>query len=296
MNLKTAMDHFWSMNEIHSFNSTEIALYMYLIRINDLCSWKESFKHNNSKIIAGIKVTFKTLANARNKLKQAGMIDFVTKNGASETLYSLTFGNFTEARDEVSTEVKDEVYSKVSPRFGKGKVYTNCINNSSINKYIVKGQEKEKFLFVSIKNLNDYLQNFKGNKSHFILAYRFWKLWIEENPKASHLLKADVYQWVNTMKLIIVNDQNGVERMLAILEHFKRCQAKQLGFNDFWFTTISSLKAFRKTGKDDVKQIDKIAKEVNQTAEKQPEFHLAIETAIKKFKQYESSCTPSKQV
>ncbi|AQX84011.1 hypothetical protein ELBR111191_14705 [Elizabethkingia bruuniana] len=115
MNYLAAINNFWSMNEIHSFHSNEIALYFYLLRVNNLCSWKESFKHNNYKIMAAINISsFKTLSNARNKLKQSGLIDFKTKNGSAETEYSLsTLVKNTKVKDEVSDEVWDEVMTRL---------------------------------------------------------------------------------------------------------------------------------------------------------------------------------------
>ncbi|QQN57500.1 hypothetical protein I6H88_13710 [Elizabethkingia bruuniana] len=58
--------------------------------------------------------SFKTLSNARNKLKQSGLIDFKTKNGSAETEYSLsTLVKNTKVKDEVSDEVWDEVMTRL---------------------------------------------------------------------------------------------------------------------------------------------------------------------------------------
>ena len=102
MNYINAINNFWSMNEVYSFSPTEIALYFYLLRVNNLCSWKQYFNHNNYKVMASINVKdLRTLSNARNKLKQAGLIDFRTRNGSAEANYSLfTSANYAEVEEK----------------------------------------------------------------------------------------------------------------------------------------------------------------------------------------------------
>ena len=106
MNYIKQIKALWLSNEENSFTPTEISLYFYLLEVCNLCQWKNPFKRNNAKIEADLSISYKTLKNARNSLKQAGIIDFSTKNGSPNTSYFLaTFGNLDEVRDEVRDEI-----------------------------------------------------------------------------------------------------------------------------------------------------------------------------------------------
>ena len=113
MNYIELINKFWLLHEEHSFCTTEIALFFYLLKINNQCSWKESFRRNNSKIEADLRISFNTMKNARNKLQQSNVIDFKTKNGSSDVSYKITLSNFDEVGDEVTIEVGDEVAIEV---------------------------------------------------------------------------------------------------------------------------------------------------------------------------------------
>ena len=91
------------------FTPTEIALYFYLLESANLRKWPDTFTCINRKVENDLGVSYKTLAAAKNRLRQTGLIDFKSKNGSKATTFSLTFGNITKVRDEVLGEVGDEV-------------------------------------------------------------------------------------------------------------------------------------------------------------------------------------------
>ena len=113
MNYIELINKFWQLHEEHSFCTTEIALFFYLLKINNQCSWKESFRRNNSKIEADLRISFNTMKNARNKLQQSNVIDFKTKNGSSDVSYNITLSKFDEVGNEVTIEVGNEVTIEV---------------------------------------------------------------------------------------------------------------------------------------------------------------------------------------
>lgn len=125
MNYIQLINRFWASSEINSFRTTDIALYFYLLKVNNDCSWIESFRRNNRKIEVDLDISFNTLKDARNRLKIAGLIDFKTRNGDGNVLYTLS--KFDKVSDEVSDEVADEVGSRLLT-----------------SKYKDKGKDKEK--------------------------------------------------------------------------------------------------------------------------------------------------------
>ena len=123
------------MNEIYSFRPTEIALYFYLLKVNNLCSWRESFDHNNQKVLSSIGVSdIRSLNAAKNKLKQAGLINFKSKAGSSSTQYTLTYAKNAQlyVEDDAQLYVEDmssfmsskDKLNKTKPSFKKEAKYT----------------------------------------------------------------------------------------------------------------------------------------------------------------------------
>ncbi|HAY3545112.1 TPA: DUF4373 domain-containing protein [Elizabethkingia anophelis] len=150
-----------------------------------------------------------------------------------------------------------------------------------------------KLLFVSITNLNDSIQSFRGNKSYFFLAYRFWELWKKENPNHKHLEKAEAYDWVDTIRLIVETDKQTTKRLVGVLEYFRKCASKDTRFRDFWYKTIKSIKALRNVDKNGVKYIDSIAEDLNDAMDKHEDFKRLVMSNIKKLQDYESNKSPA---
>ncbi len=169
MNYIELINNFWIVNEEHSFQPTAVALYFYLLRVNNRCSWKETFKHNNKKIEAELSVSYKSLCTARN---------------VANTTYSLTSAIKDEVADEVSAEVVDEVEGEVRTRFGKSKDKPNKTKPKK------KKNTKETFdlsfvdvAFVSI--VKDFIQYRKSDLKKPFKTERGVKMFYNELLKLS---------------------------------------------------------------------------------------------------------------
>lgn len=120
MNYIELIKNFWLQHNAYSLTVTETALYFYLLETNNLCRWANTFNRNNSKVLADLGIaSLKTLSNARNRLKQVGLIDFKTKNGSPNVSYTLV--KFTEVRAKVTAEVSAEVTAEVGAEIIKHK-------------------------------------------------------------------------------------------------------------------------------------------------------------------------------
>ena len=113
MNYIEQIRGFWRSHEEHSFNTTEVALYFYLLEVCNICSWKNPFKRNNAKIEADLGISFYSLKNARNKLQQRGLISFRTKNGSPNVEYTLLM--IYKVTNEVTNKVGTEVGAELLP-------------------------------------------------------------------------------------------------------------------------------------------------------------------------------------
>lgn len=124
MNYIELIKDFWLQHNAYSLTVTETALYFYLLETNNLCRWANTFNRNNSKVLADLGIaSLKTLSNARNRLKQVGLIDFKTKNGSPNVVYTLV--KFTEVRAQVDTEVGAQVSTEVGAEIIKHKQKQN---------------------------------------------------------------------------------------------------------------------------------------------------------------------------
>lgn len=123
MNYIKIINQFWTSIESELYQTSDIALYFYLLKVSNDASWCNPFKRNNRRIEADLSISYKTLCNSRNKLKQNGLIDFATRNGSPNVLYTLSFKD--EVRDEVGDEVRDEVGARLVTSKDKLKLNLN---------------------------------------------------------------------------------------------------------------------------------------------------------------------------
>lgn len=188
------INNFWLVNDEHSFQPTAVALYFYLLKINNRCYWRESFKHNNKKIEATLDISYKSLSNARNQLKQAGLIKFKTQNGNPNTTYSLTFVKKDEVREEVREEVRDEVRDEVhnlcNKRRGQGRG-TDEVRDEVRTR---SGHTKERQDKIKTKTLKERKEEFRVRVLKFKdkhppeILKKFFLYWSEENFEKQKML------------------------------------------------------------------------------------------------------------
>lgn len=77
------INQFWQMNRSVEFSSDEAALYFYLLHECNMQGWSISFTCPLRKILLAINLSMKKVTDARNKLKQVGLIDFEEKDGST---------------------------------------------------------------------------------------------------------------------------------------------------------------------------------------------------------------------
>ncbi|MCT4672714.1 MAG: hypothetical protein N4A37_05645, partial [Prolixibacteraceae bacterium] len=70
------INRFWIIHEEYAFSPESVALYFYLLKINNTLSWKASFRRNNAKIQADLSIHRKKLLEAKKELADSGLIDF----------------------------------------------------------------------------------------------------------------------------------------------------------------------------------------------------------------------------
>ena len=146
-------------------------------------------------------------------------------------------------------------------------------DNNTYNKYIYD-------YFIQIENLNEALKSFEGNKQYYFLAYKFWKLWQEENPNHQTIKKAKIESWYNDIRKMVEIDKTPIERLLAIYSYFSK--HNEIYIRDFWFKTIKSVGALREANKKGEYVIDRIIDEINETIDINSDFEKYVNNLIKK--------------
>lgn len=96
---------FWAKHNFCQFSTSEIALYFYLLECANIQKWPEVFVCVNKKVEGTLGVSYKTIAAAKEKLRNAELIDYQSKNGSKISTYSLTFGNIPKVSPKVWEEV-----------------------------------------------------------------------------------------------------------------------------------------------------------------------------------------------
>jgi hypothetical protein len=86
------MRHFWQCQREHSFQPSEIAVYVHLVETCFTLEWKNPFKHANGYLCGVLSISEKTLISARNRLQQAGLVGFQSgKHRRDLSTYTLLY-------------------------------------------------------------------------------------------------------------------------------------------------------------------------------------------------------------
>ncbi|ASU33160.1 hypothetical protein [Mucilaginibacter xinganensis] len=90
MNYIAQIKGFWLLHNKHALNSTDTALYFYLLEVCNSTNWINPFKRNNAKVMADLHLSRATFFRSRSKLKKAGILNFRSVNGTPNVTYNLT--------------------------------------------------------------------------------------------------------------------------------------------------------------------------------------------------------------
>ena len=77
MNYLILIRQFWKRRKMTRFSNAEADLFFYLIEVCNDLEWQNPFPHPNVLAIGSLGISEEKLADARNGLKQKGLIDFI---------------------------------------------------------------------------------------------------------------------------------------------------------------------------------------------------------------------------
>jgi hypothetical protein len=87
MNGYTLANHFRKLRPSFLFSCTEADLFYELVALCNERNWPTEFQYSNPLLCATLGISEKSLISARNRLKQAGLLEFTSGHKRSPTVY-----------------------------------------------------------------------------------------------------------------------------------------------------------------------------------------------------------------
>lgn len=210
MNYIELLNRFYHLLQETRVSNNAQLLYYTLLQINNRCSWSDWFARTNVSLSGMMCVSEKALTNARNELKQLGLIDFISSKKRGEcTKYTLL--NPTKCgTKEVQKKYKGSTKEIQSADINKQKQETKTKTEKSSTKVL-----PEKYAADDL--LNDAILDF--------IAYRkASKAAITEKGMELIMKKLDRLAMDNDEKIAILHQsiENGWKGVFALKEKPKR--------------------------------------------------------------------------
>lgn len=89
------INRFWEAYRVKKFSDIDTAIYFFLLNECNIRRWLNPFELQTRNIEICIGVSRKTIGEARNRLKQRGIIDFVEAQGRGPTTYLIDGADIT---------------------------------------------------------------------------------------------------------------------------------------------------------------------------------------------------------
>jgi hypothetical protein len=81
MNLFDLLANFWRLDEQKNFSGNETRLYFFLIHLANRSFWPEWIEYADKRMVANANLSLQVLKSARERLKEAELLDFVPGGG-----------------------------------------------------------------------------------------------------------------------------------------------------------------------------------------------------------------------
>lgn len=119
MNYIELINHFWEKDaQIGGFTDREITLYFHILKISNNTKWENPIGISNTYTMARFGWGRHALNTAKNRLKQAGLIDFTLRKGRGR-MYQYTLIGTKQTPNRSKINSKYEVPLKPLPESQK---------------------------------------------------------------------------------------------------------------------------------------------------------------------------------
>jgi len=125
MNLYELLVNFWRIDEQQSFSGNETRLYFFLIYLANRSFWPEWIEYPNERLIANANISLQVLKSSRERLKEAGLLDYVSGGGHRvKTKYQILTPKSDLKPSAYNNKTKDKKSNYKSNGKQKGFVHT----------------------------------------------------------------------------------------------------------------------------------------------------------------------------
>lgn len=125
------INRFWDFYRVKKFSDIDTAIYFFLLNECNIRRWLNPFELQTRNIEICFSISRKTIGEARNRLKQRGLIDFIEAQGRGPTTYLLDGVDINNDLLKALFSVSD----CVSPKKHKG----NTNGNTRVTQRLHKG-------------------------------------------------------------------------------------------------------------------------------------------------------------
>jgi len=125
MNLFELLVNFWRVDEQKNFSGNETRLYFFLIHLANRSFWPEWIEYPNDRMIANANISLQVLKSGRERLKEAGLLDYVSGGGHRvKTKYRILTPKSDLKPSPYNNKTKDKKSNNKSNGKQKGFVHT----------------------------------------------------------------------------------------------------------------------------------------------------------------------------
>ena len=175
-------------------------LYYFLIQECNVKYWENPFECTNVLIKASIGISEPSLIDARNRLKQLGLIDFQNgKRNEVSPVYKLLYLNkFSKDRGEPLVEGSAEPDEKGTPFIKQNKTKQTSIGGEPPSTQTLEEKQKERLKRMAV--FRDEVKGFAEMYSNEMLK-DFYDYWIEPNKSKTKMKYEMQKTWDLTKRL-----------------------------------------------------------------------------------------------
>ena len=200
---------FWNKHAYHGFSATAIALFFYLLHLQEVAG-SDVIRVKNAQVLANLDISFHTLQAARQELENASILSVSTMAGSAFSTYDFTpkvetskqtLANFAKVGNEVSNEVKEEN----PPRPPKEEN-----NNTLSNESDTHTREEDFFVPPTLEEVKEFVSS---NPNLTLSADEFYYYYLQSGWKLSsgNQMKdwrAAVFSWQNKQRQFMKKQNN----------------------------------------------------------------------------------------
>ncbi len=125
MNLFELITNFWRVDEQKNFSGNETRLYFFLIHVANRSYWPKWIEFADKRMVAHANISLQVLKSARDRLKEAGLLDFAPGGGFRvKTKYQILTPRSNLKLSPYNSKTKDRNFNTDSNGEKKGFVHT----------------------------------------------------------------------------------------------------------------------------------------------------------------------------